>query len=182
MNEKENKQLSKFLSYVLRHDPSELDITLDANGWTEVSLLLQHLRLRFPTVDMEALEYMVATNSKQRFSFNHTKTMIRANQGHSVPVDLNYVAQVPPTVLFHGTSRDYVKAIMTEGLKKQERHHVHLSENVATALQVAGRRPRACILRIQSAKMHEAGYEYFLTANHIWLTEYVPPEFIEDEF
>lgn len=174
--------ISKYLSYILRHDPEEAGITLDTNGWTNVDELIEQVRYRFPELNKHMLEYIVATNSKQRFGFNEGKTMIRANQGHSVSVDLNYIAQEPPTVLFHGTSRDRVAAIMKEGLKKQERHHVHLSENVTTALQVGSRHGHGFILKVHSHKMHEAGYVFYLSANRVWLTDYVPPEYIEDDF
>ena len=174
--------ISKYLSYILRHDPEEAGITLDANGWTNVDKLIEHVRYRFPELNKEMLEYVVATNSKQRFAFNEGKTMIRASQGHSVNVDLNYMAQQPPLVLFHGTSQDRVEAIMKEGLKKQERHHVHLSENVTTALQVGRRHGQVCIVNVYSGKMHEDGYVFYLSANHVWLTDYVPPQYIEDVY
>lgn len=174
--------ISKYLSYILRHDPAEAGITLDANGWTNVDMLIEQVRYRFPELNREMLQYIVATNSKQRFAFNEGKTMIRACQGHSVNVDLNYMAQQPPLVLFHGTSKDRVKAIMEEGVKKLERHHVHLSENVTTALQVGRRHGHACIVKVYSGKMHEDGYVFYLSANHVWLTDYVPPEYIEDVY
>jgi putative RNA 2'-phosphotransferase len=182
MDIKQTKPISKFLSYVLRHDPEEAGITLDANGWTNVDILIQQLQSRFPILDKPVLEYIVATNSKQRYSFNEDKTLIRANQGHSVNVELNYMAQEPPLVLFHGTSQGYVKSIMEEGLKKQSRHHVHLSENVTTALQVGSRHGRPFVLKIHSGKMYEAGYTFYISANNVWLTDYVPIEYIEDEF
>lgn len=180
--DKQLKSISKYLSYILRHDPADAGITLDKNGWTSVDLLLHELSSRFPALDKPTLEYIVATNSKQRFAFNEDKSMIRASQGHSVDVELNYLPQEPPTVLFHGTVSANVKSIMQEGLKKQGRHHVHLSENVTTALQVGSRHGVSKILKIHSGKMHEAGYVFYLSANHVWLTDFVPVEFIEDEF
>jgi putative RNA 2'-phosphotransferase len=182
MDAKQAKAISKYLSYILRHDPEEAGITLDTNGWTDVDLLIEQVQGRFPELNKMMLEYIVATNSKQRFGFNEAKTRIRANQGHSVNVELNYMTQPPPMVLFHGTSQDRVKAIMQEGLKKQERHHVHLSENVTTALQVANRHGRPFILKIHSGRMQEDGYLFYLSANHVWLTGHVPPKYIEDDF
>jgi putative RNA 2'-phosphotransferase len=182
MDTKQTKPISKYLSYILRHDPDEAGIILDENGWTNVDTLIQQVRLRFPELDMSMLEYVVATNSKQRFSFNEDKTLIRANQGHSINVELNLLAQEPPMVLFHGTSQDNVKSIMNNGLHKQQRHHVHLSENVTTALQVGSRHGRPTVLKIHSGKMHEAGYIFYISANKVWLTDHVPPEYIEDEF
>jgi putative RNA 2'-phosphotransferase len=182
IEEKQTKAISKFLSYILRHEPAEAGITLDKNGWTDVSMLLKQLGDRFPTLNKSLLEYIVATNSKQRFAFNEDKTMIRASQGHSLDVELNYLAQEPPMVLFHGTAQGNVNAIMQEGLKKQSRHHVHLSENVLTALQVGSRHGRPVVLKIHAGKMHEAGYTFYVSANHVWLTDFVPAAFIEDEF
>jgi putative RNA 2'-phosphotransferase len=182
MDNKQAKTISKYLSYILRHDPADAGIILDTNGWTNVNLLLKELCSRFPVLDKTALEYIVATNSKQRFAFNEDKSMIRASQGHSVDVELNYMAQEPPTVLFHGTAVENVRSTMNEGLKKQNRHHVHLSENVTTALQVGSRHGRATVLKIHSGKMHEAGYIFYVSANNVWLTDFVPVEFIEDEF
>jgi putative RNA 2'-phosphotransferase len=182
VNDKQQKSISKFLSYVLRHDPGEAGITLDNNGWTNVEVLLEQVRTRFPELDKPLLEYVVATNSKQRFAFNEDKTLIRANQGHSVEVELNYVQQQPPAVLFHGTAEDNVKVIKNEGLKKQSRHHVHLSEDVVTARQVGSRHGRPFILKVLSGKMFSDGYPFFLSANKVWLTDHVPPAYIEDVF
>lgn len=182
MNDKEAKVISKYLSYILRHDPENAGITLDRNGWTDTALLLEGLRLRFPELDRAGLEYIVATNNKQRFAFNEDKTRIRASQGHSVAIELNCLEQSPPVVLFHGTSQDYVNAIMEEGLKKQTRHHVHLCQDVATALQVGSRHGRPKILKVRSGKMFEDGYVFYISANHVWLTDHVPPEYIEDDF
>ena len=182
MDTKQAKALSKYLSYILRHDPDDAGIKLDTNGWTNVELLLNEISSRFPELDRTALEYIVATNNKQRFAFNEDKSLIRASQGHSVEVELNYLAQEPPMVLFHGTTMEHLRSILHEGLKKQSRHHVHLSENVMTALQVGSRNGRAKILKIHSGKMHEAGYTFYVSANNVWLTDFVPPEFIEDDF
>lgn len=178
----ETKAISKYLSYILRHDPEDAGITLDESGWTNVPTLLHQLQGRFPGVDMATLEYVVATNSKQRFAFNEDRTMIRASQGHTVNVALNYLPQQPPTVLFHGTSRAFLKQILADGLTRQERHHVHLSQNLVTALQVGQRRQHTIVLKVHAEKMHNDGYVFYLTANNVWLTDHVPPAYIEDEF
>ena len=182
MDAKGAKAISKYLSYILRHDPDEAGIRLDENGWTDVVQLVNELRVRFPGLDLPALEYIVATNNKQRFAFNEDKTKIRASQGHSVEVALNYLAQEPPTVLFHGTPKRNLAAILEEGLKRGERHHVHLSQNVTTALQVGARHGAPIILKIHSSRMHEDGYVFYVSANEVWLTEHVPPGYIEDDF
>jgi len=182
MDQKAAKAISKYLSYILRHDPADAGIVLDKNGWTNVDALIEQVRIKFPELDMPALEYVVATNSKQRFAFNEDKTMIRANQGHSIDVELNLLASEPPTVLFHGTAKENVRSIMTEGLKKQDRHHVHLSENVTTALQVGSRHGKACVLKIHSGKMHADGYVFYLSANNVWMADFIPPAYIENDF
>jgi len=182
IDDKQAKAISKYLSYLLRHDPAEAGITLDAQGWTPVDLLIEGVQHRFPELDRTMLEYIVATNSKQRFAFNNDRTMIRASQGHSVPVQLNYNAQEPPMVLFHGTSRSNVESILRDGIKKGERHDVHLSENVTTALQVGSRHGHGTILKIHALKMYEDGYVFYLSANRVWLTEYVPPKYVEVDF
>lgn len=182
MDVKQAKAISKYLSYILRHDPADAGITLDENGWTDVAILIKELGVRFPGLDIPALEYIVATNNKQRFAFNEDKTRIRASQGHSVEVELNYLAQEPPTVLFHGTPLRNLAAILAEGLKKGERHHVHLSQNVTTALQVGARHGSPTILKIHSGKMFKDGYVFYLSANEVWLTAHVPPAYIEHDF
>lgn len=179
---KKAKAISKYLSYILRHDPDDAGIILDKNGWTNTHTLIQQVKLRFPALDKTILEYIVATNNKQRFIFSDDKSLIRANQGHSIDVELNLLEQEPPTVLFHGTTIGNINSIMQEGLKKQSRHHVHLSENVTTALQVGSRHGRVSILKIHSGKMYADGYTFYISANHVWLTDHVPPVYIEDDF
>ena len=177
-----HKALSKFLSYVLRHHPEEIGMELDENGWVPVDLLLQQLQPKFPGTDRAVLEKLVEQNSKKRFAFDETGTKIRASQAHSVSVALGYEPQEPPMVLFHGTAASAVKMIMEEGLTKQQRHHVHLSQSVTAALQVGSRYGSPKVLKIHSGKMHEAGYAFFMSPNGVWLTDHVPPGFIEDDF
>jgi putative RNA 2'-phosphotransferase len=139
ISEKENTRISKLLSLVLRHSPEAINIVLDSNGWTDVDTLLQRMNANGTVMTKEILEYVVSTNSKKRFVFNEDKTRIRANQGHSVEVDLGYEPKEPPAVLYHGTATRNLDSIMKTGLEKRQRHHVHLSTDVNIALQVGQR-------------------------------------------
>lgn len=175
MNEKTVKKTSKFLSYVLRHNPEKLDLTLDAQGWVSVAELLSKLN----NVSMEELEYVVANNNKKRFAFNETKTQIRANQGHSIKIDLAYSPIKPPEFLYHGTATKYIYSIKKSGIIKGNRHHVHLSADLDTAKNVGQRHGKPVILIVKSKAMYEAGHEFFLSENGVWLTDFVSNEFID---
>lgn len=177
-SKQQTTQLSKFLSFVLRHEPGSIGLHLDGAGWADVDDLISRCRARGKPLDRSTLEHVVATSEKKRFAFNEDGTRIRASQGHSVEVDLGYAPAVPPAVLFHGTVASSVDAIRTSGLQKMARHHVHLSVDVATAKNVGGRRGAPLILEIQALKMHEAGMPFFLSANGVWLTDSVPPAYI----
>ena len=179
MNEKHKKTISKFLSLVLRHSPETIGLTLDANGWADVEELLTKSARQHHSFSKEELEEIVATNDKQRFIFNADKTKIRANQGHSVEVDLSLTATMPPEVLYHGTVAKFLPNIRAEGLKKMERQHVHLSKDIETATKVGNRRGTAMILHIQSGVMYKEGYAFYLSANGVWLTDNVPARYIE---
>lgn len=178
MSPQTEKRISKFLSLVLRHQPETIGIELDSAGWTEVDKLLVQAsknRRAFTRLD---LEQVVRNNAKQRFSFSLDGLFIRANQGHSVPVDLGLVPIEPPEHLFHGTVDRFFPEIKAKGLLKMKRHAVHLSKDLPTAIQVGNRRGEAHILTIGAAKMHEAGHLFYCSANGVWLTEIVPPQFI----
>jgi putative RNA 2'-phosphotransferase len=178
-NEKDNIKISKFMSLVLRHKPETIGIVLDKNGWTDVEMLLNKLKEHGLILDKTLLEYIVATNIKKRFAFNDTHTKIRANQGHSVEIDLGYLPQKPPLILYHGTGEKYVGAILKLGLKKQNRHNVHLSLDVETALNVGQRHGNPIVFKITSGEMFNSGYEFFLSENGVWLTDFVPVEFLQ---
>ncbi|MBL7975028.1 MAG: RNA 2'-phosphotransferase, partial [Candidatus Kapabacteria bacterium] len=178
INKKNIVNLSKFLSLVLRHKPEEIGVTLDENGWCSVEELLQKIQIKQTSCTMEVLEYVVDTNPKQRFAFNESKTMIRANQGHSIEIDLNIEPQVPPEILYHGTTKNVLDSVIKEGLKKIQRHHVHLTTNVHTTLEVARRYGEPVLLQINTEAMHKAGHIFYCTANNVWLAESVPPEYI----
>jgi putative RNA 2'-phosphotransferase len=177
-----NKNLvtsSKFLSLVLRHKPGTIGLTLDASGWVGVDELLAACRAHGQPISRAKLDEIVATNDKKRFAFSDDGTRIRASQGHSVDVELGYEPATPPETLYHGAPHQFVEAIRAEGLKKMKRHHVHLSEDVNTTMAVAMRRGRPVLLTIRTGDMHRGGIEFFRSANGVWLTEHVPPEYIE---
>lgn len=178
LNEKALTRISKFLSLVLRHQPQTIGLQLDENGWAPVDELLQKLNAKGVLVDKDGLQQVVDTNNKKRFAFNYDGTKIRASQGHSIDVNLDYQATIPPTVLYHGTAEKNVKAILQEGLKKGSRQHVHLSTNRDTAVQVGQRYGKPVVLEIESGRMHDEGYPFFVSANGVWLTETVPALYI----
>jgi putative RNA 2'-phosphotransferase len=171
-------KLSKRLSYVLRHDPGSVGVTLDEEGWVRVPDLLSALEGSGVLVSRERLECVVATNDKQRFTIDAAHDRIRANQGHSVPVDLGLEAVVPPDRLYHGTAEHKVAAILVDGLLKGSRHAVHLSPDAATARRVGARHGTPVVLEVDAAGMHSAGYRFEVSDNGVWLTERVPPEFL----
>lgn len=170
---------SKFLSYVLRHKPEEIGIELDAAGWVDVGELLAKASASGRPIAREQLERIVATNDKKRFAFNENRTRIRASQGHSVDVELGYSSAVPPEILYHGTADRFLASIRKSGLQKQSRQHVHLSATTDTASAVGQRHGRLVILTIRAGEMHRAGFEFFLSANNVWLTDSVPVRFID---
>lgn len=171
--------ISKFLSKHLRHAPEALGLTLQPGGWVSVDdLLAAGQRAGFPISYDELIE-CVETNDKKRFSLDDTGDLIRANQGHSVEVDLQLQQKEPPEVLFHGTVERFLASIMAEGLKKGRRHHVHLSKDVETARKVGARRGKPVILKVKSGRMHAEGFKFFLSANGVWLTDSVPVDFLE---
>ena len=180
MNEKDKKLISKLLSLVLRHQPEYINLQLNENGWAEVDELLEKAKTKNLHVSFEELKEIVATNDKQRFAFNEDNTMIRANQGHSVKsIDLELKAIKPPEFLYHGTVGKFLKSIQQTGLQKRSRQHVHLSEERETATKVGSRRGIPVILSIRTLEMHTKGFEFYRSANNVWLTNHVPVEFIE---
>src|SRR5579871_1872477 len=170
--------ISKFLAKHLRHAPDALGLTLQAGGWVSVDdLLAASERIGFAITYDELIE-CVETNDKRRFSFDDTGDLIRANQGHSVEVDLQLEEKQPPDVLYHGTLERFLASIMAESLKKGKRHHVHLSKDVATARKVGSRRGKPIVLQVDAAKMHDAGFKFYLSVNGVWLTDAVPAAFL----
>lgn len=175
----DHKSISKFLSLVLRHEPQKIGIVLDDQGWTDCQDLLAACAKHGKRFDHATLLEVVRTSDKQRFALSPDGSRIRANQGHSVSVDLALTARTPPDHLHHGTIAQFLDAIRREGLKKGARHHVHLSPDLTTATKVGQRRGKPVILRIRAADMAKAGHDFFLSENGVWLTDAVPAGFIE---
>ncbi len=168
-------KLSKLMSYGLRHRPDELGLELDPQGWVSVEALLVGLRARGKQVDRVDLERVVRDNDKQRFAFSDDGLRIRANQGHSVKVDLGYAPRVPPDVLFHGTATRFLDSILEQGLLPRGRHHVHLSADLATARTVGARHGKPVILEVAAGRLHAAGQPFWISDNGVWLAERVAP-------
>lgn len=178
MNEIDKKRISKFLSLILRHQPETIHLTLDENGWAKVDeLIIKSAKNRMHFTE-EELEEVVATNNKKRFAFNEDRSMIRASQGHSIDVDLALAMQEPPEFLYHGTAEINIPSILKSGIEKRNRQHVHLSADKETASKVGMRHGKPIILTIRTGKMHEDGISFYLSANDVWLTDFVDATYI----
>lgn len=177
-NEKEVARISKFLSLILRHQPQVIGLQLDAQGWVLVEELLQKLNATQHPLDRKTLEHIVATNNKKRFALSEDGAKIRASQGHSLALDLGYTPVTPPPVLYHGTATLYREAILREGLQKQSRQHVHLSADKETASRVGQRHGKPLVFEVNAVAMHIHGYTFFCSANGVWLTDNVPPQYL----
>lgn len=178
MEEKQLTHISKFLSKYLRHEPAKLGLTLAPGGWVMVDDLLKACAThRFPITKAQ-LDEVVEKNSKKRFSFDETGQKIRANQGHSTDVDLQLEPKVPPTVLYHGSAQKNLESIMTVGLEKRARHHVHLSKDIATATNVGARHGKPVVLAVDTEAMQKAGFVFYCSENGVWLVDSVPPKFL----
>lgn len=169
---------SRFISLILRHRPDTIGITLDEHGWANVEELISGISKTQP-ITMEILEEIVSTDNKQRYSFNEDKTLIRANQGHSIPVDVELEAITPPPVLYHGTGEKYVASIDAEGLIPKSRLYVHLSADAETANTVGARHGKPVVYIINAKQMHNDGYVFFRSVNGVWLTKSVPVLYLE---
>ncbi|WP_247236407.1 RNA 2'-phosphotransferase [Telluribacter sp. SYSU D00476] len=179
LSNEETVRISKFLSLVLRHRPDKIGISLDENGWTDVQELIRKAGAAGVQLSPDVLQEVVETNNKKRFAFNERGDMIRANQGHSVSVELGYQAKQPPEILYHGTALRVVDSIKVQGLIKQKRHHVHLSPDVDTAVSVGRRHGKPFVYTVQAGQMYRDGYTFYQSANGVWLTEEVPPRYLQ---
>lgn len=178
LSDKEITRLSKLLSFVLRHNPAHLGLTLDEQGWVNVDTLLTQAQAHQVPLTREALVHIVETSPKQRFRFTSDQQRIRASQGHSVEVALGYELLVPPAVLYHGTATRYHEQIMRKGLQRISRQQVHLSADMATARQVGSRHGKPVVLAIDAARMHAAGSTFYRADNGVWLTDEVPVTYL----
>ncbi len=169
---------SKFLSLILRHKPETIGISLDEHGWAEVDRLIAGIA-KTREFNMGLLEEIVRTDNKQRYSFNEDKTRIRANQGHSIPVDVQLEHVEPPEFLWHGTGEKYVASIKKTGLIPKGRLYVHLSSDPKTARDVGRRHGKPVVCRVLAGRMQEEGCPFFRSKNGVWLTEKVPAKYLE---
>lgn len=172
-----SKGTSKYISLILRHKPEAIGITLDEHGWANVDELIEGIRRTRP-FSMEMLEEIVRTDSKQRYSFSEDRTLIRANQGHSIPVDVELERKTPPRVLYHGTGEKYTASIDAQGLLPKSRLYVHLSPDEATAVNVGRRHGRPVVYEVMAEEMERDGFAFFLSVNGVWLTKTVPAEYL----
>ena len=179
-SDKQKKNLSKFISLILRHKPESIGITLDEHGWADVGELIAGIN-NTPgnEIDMETLEEIVRTDEKQRYSFNDDHTLIRSNQGHSIPVYVELEEKIPPDVLWHGTGEKFVPFIDVQGLIPKSRLYIHLSKDTETARKVGSRHGRPVIFEIDCRRMVKDGYRFFISANQVWLTKEVPARYLK---
>ncbi|MCE7993616.1 MAG: RNA 2'-phosphotransferase [Roseivirga sp.] len=178
MDTRERKNKSKFLSLILRHRPEVIGLQLDKNGWASVDELLGKAYRGHMNLTLKELKEVVDTNDKKRFAFSDDFTMIRANQGHSISVDLKLEEKTPPGLLYHGTAVQNLGSIKGQGLIKGQRHHVHLSADQETALKVGGRHGKPVILTISAMNMYQSGIKFYQSENGVWLTDHVAVQFI----
>ena len=172
------EKLSKFISLILRHKPEEIGISLDDFGWAKTEDLINGINNSGRKIDIEILEEIVRTDDKQRYSFNEDKTKIRANQGHSIPVNVELKELEPPATLYHGTATKSIEGIRQQGIKSMSRLYVHLSKDFETAKKVGARHGECVVLIINAKKMYEDGIKFYLSENGVWLTKYVDPKYI----
>lgn len=177
MEEKHNK-LSRFLSLVLRHKPEEIGLALDSQGYLSVDELIEGINNTGRVIDKRILDEILSSDNKQRYSYDSTGTRIRANQGHSIEVNLGLQKKTPPKILYHGTAEKFVSAIEKEGLIRKKRTYVHLSKDLETAKDVGSRRGEPVIFEIDTEAMIEDDYEFYVSENGVWLTERVPVQYL----
>ena len=182
MNDKEKVSLGKFISMILRHRPEVIGITLDEHGWADVGDLISGIRnAGHPDFCLSDLEEIVETNNKQRYSFSADKALIRANQGHSIPVDVELPVVSPPEILWHGTGERFIPSITQQGILRMNRLYVHLSPDRDTATTVGRRHGKPVLLRVNVRQMEKEGYQFYLSVNGVWLTKEVPVKYFEIE-
>lgn len=172
-------EISKFLSYILRHEPQTIGLTLDIEGWAEINQLINCANKNGKAIDRDLIQKVVGSSDKKRFSISADGLRIRAAQGHSTNnVAISYPEKVPPEFLYHGTATRFLKSIQKEGLKPQKRQHVHLSEDKQTAVAVGQRYGKPVVLKIEALRMHQQGFKFFQSENCVWLVSEVSIEYI----
>lgn len=171
------KDISKYIALILRHRPETIGISLDEHGWADVSELIKGISSKYP-LDLDMLKNIVSEDSKQRYSFNDDHTLIRANQGHSILVDVELKKESPPEILYHGSALKFKTSIDTQGLIPKSRLYVHLSKDYDTAISVGKRHGSPIVYEVLSGKMERDGYDFYLSANGIWLTKMVPVRYL----
>jgi putative RNA 2'-phosphotransferase len=181
MISKEDMRISKFISLVLRHKPEEIGLTLDQYGYMNTSDLIKGINEKGYKATISDIERILEEDDKQRYSFNNDKTKIKANQGHSITVNLELQAIEPPKVLYHGTATRFSESIFKEGIKKQKRQYVHLSADIETATKVGKRHGELVVFKVNSQQMYEDGCKFYLSENKVWLTDYVPIKYFSKE-
>ncbi len=179
-DDKKTVEISRFLSFILRHQPDSIGLQLDAQGWADVDELLAKARRNGKSISRELLQHVVETNDKKRFTLSDDGQRIRAAQGHSnATVQITYEPQTPPATLYHGTASRFIAAIMREGLKPGSRHHVHLSADLETARKVGARHGKPVLLQLDVEAMLAAGMEFYCADNGVWLSAQVAPQFLQ---
>lgn len=178
MEESKKKSIGKFLSLILRHEPAKIGLNLDGNGWADVVELIEKCGKKNVIFTKADLDEIVATNEKKRYSYSDCGLKIRANQGHSICVDVELEAVAPPTYLYHGTADRFVRAIKETGVKKMNRQHVHLSADKQTAIKVGSRHGKVCVLTILAGQMYDDGVVFYRSVNGVWLTDFIDVKYI----
>lgn len=168
----------RYISYLLRHHPEDGGLTLDGHGWADVNELISAVGRRYTGFTRAELDEIVATNNKQRFSYSEDGLRIRANQGHTIPVDVELPEAKPPEILWHGTGEKFVESINRTGLIPKSRLHVHLSKDIETAVQVGSRHGKPVVYKVLAGRMAQDGYKFYLSVNGVWLTDKVPVEYL----
>ncbi len=169
---------SKLLSLVLRHDPAAIGIELDSGGWADLDELVACANRSGHKLSRDLVLQVIAESDKQRFALNSDGRRIRANQGHSIDIDLGLTRTEPPEVLFHETAVRFLESIFASGLNSASRQHVHLSADVETAIRVGRRHGLPAVLRVDSRALHDAGQAFFRSDNGVWLTSAVSPQYL----
>ncbi|MEN6586583.1 MAG: RNA 2'-phosphotransferase [Sulfuricella sp.] len=178
---KKYAETSKFLSYVLRHEPQTIGLALDREGWADIAALIAGAKQSGRELDEELIRAVVESSDKKRFAISEDGLRIRAVQGHSMEsVAISYEERMPPEMLYHGTATRFLESILKEGLRSGERQHVHLSDDEQTATAVGQRYGKPVVLKIEALRMYRQGFKFFQAENGVWLTEHVPADFLKE--